>query len=541
MLTKHSLAAAQEDSTAEIYTPLWFRISSLLLVVVAIILLVVVLGDRVYTSNLSVAALAAVLLALACAAFLHVRAWYVGRKGVYATEREFTSIYQHALDGILILDDRGVCLDANPAAFALLGAPPTVLIGHSFAQFYADRVEFDRDWRTFLERGYERRQAQLFRPNGSKVFVHLRATANYLPGRHVIILCDTTERVEAQDSLRESKERLQQMADNIQEIFWLLDASTKEVLQVNLAYETITGRSLESLMRNPTSYSELIHAEDRVHVLAKLEEAVHSGHLDEEFRIVRPDGEVRWVWAHGFPVRDRDDRRFRRLAGTVLDITARKLADAQVAKHLTATEAAREQAEASRAEAEALRKATLALTQNLRMDAVLDTLLRCVLDLIPYDSASVILTETDGRLFVARESPPVSANRPVVTLEVSENAFLQRVLLMKKSVQLTDTREQTDWRETKALANIRSWIAVPLVVGDSVLGLLSIGAIRPRSFSTEHFRLAKFLAIPAAVAIQNARLYEWAEIYAAERQSLLKKADGARTTAAEQRERPLPH
>jgi PAS domain S-box-containing protein len=541
MLPKNSLAAAQEPSTAEIYTPLWFRISSLLLVAAAISLLVIVLGDRVYTSNLSVAALAAVLLALACAAFLHVRAWYVGRKGVYATEREFTSVYQHALDGILILDDRGVCLDANPAAFALLGAPPAVLVGHSFAQFYAEQVEFDRDWRTFLERGYQRRQAQLFRPNGSKVFVHLRATANYLHGRHVVILCDTTERVEAQDSLRESKERLQQMADNIQEIFWLLDTSTKEVLQVNLAYETITGRSLESLMRNPTSYDELIHAEDRVHVLAKLEEAVHSGHLDEEFRIVRPDGEVRWVWAHGFPVRDGDDGRFRRLAGTVLDITARKLADAQVAKHLTVAEAAREQAEASRVEAEALRKATLALTQNLRMDVVLDTLLCCVLDLIPYDSASVILTETDGRLFVARESPPASANKPVVTLEVSHNAFLQRVLLMKKSVQLTDTREETDWRETKALANIRSWIAVPLVVGDSVLGLLSIGATCPRAFSTEHFRLAKSLAIPAAVAIQNARLYEWAEIYAAERQSLLKKADGTRTTATDQHDQPLPH
>jgi PAS domain S-box-containing protein len=541
MILKHSLAAANKDPTAEIYTPLWFRVSSLLLVAVAIVLLVVVLGDRVYTSNLSVAALAAVLLALACAAFLHVRAWYVSRKGIYATEREFTSVYQHALDGILILDDLGVCLDANPAAFALLGAPPAVLVGHSFAQFYAHRIEFEREWHTFLECGYQRRQAQLFRPNGSKVFVHLRATANYVPGRHVIILCDTTERVEAQDSLRESKERLQQMADNIQEIFWLLDASTKEVLQVNLAYETITGRSLESLMRNPTSYPELIHAEDRVHVLAKLEEAARSGHLDEEFRIIRPDGEVRWVWAHGFPVRERGDGTFRRLAGTVLDITARKMADAQVVNHLTAAEAAREQAEASRAEAEALRKATLALTQNLRMDTVLDTLLRCVLDLIPYDSASVILTETDGRLFVARESPPAAANRPVLTLEVSQNAFLQRVLLMKKSVQLTDTRQETEWREAKALANIRSWIAVPLVVGDSVLGLLSIGTTRPGTFSTEHFRMAKSLAIPAAVAIQNARLYEWAEIYAAERQSLLKKADGARTTSADGRDRSLPH
>ena len=81
---------------------------------------------------------------------------------------------------------------------------------------------------------------------------------------------------------------------------------------------------------------------------------------------------------------------------------------------------------------------------------------------------------------------------------------------------------------------------MPLVVGDSVLGLLSIGKTHPHAFSTEHFRMAKSLAIPAAVAIQNARLYEWAEIYA-ERQSLLKKADGAPTAATKQRDRPLPH
>jgi PAS domain S-box-containing protein len=513
------------DYDVEVLTPLWFRVSSLVLVAVAIVLLVIVLGDHVYASNLSVAALVAILVALGCAAFLHVRAWYVGRKGVCATEREFTSVYQHALDGILILDNRGVCLDANPAAFALLGCPPVALVGHSFAQFYADSNEFEREWHTFLERGYQRRQAQLIRPNGSKVFVHLRATANHVPGRHVVILCDTTERVEAQDSLRESKERLQQMADHIQEIFWLLDASTKEVLHVNLAYETITGRSLASLAKNPNSYADLIHPDDRVHVLAKLEEAVQWGHFDEEFRIVRPDGEVRWVWSHGFPVRDRDDSTIRRLAGTVQDITARKLADAQVSKHLADAEAAREQAEAARAEAEVMRKATLALTQNLRMDAVLDTLLRCVLDLIPYDSASVILMETDGRLFVAREAPPALANRTVITLEARQNAFLQRVLMMKKSVQLPDTGEETDWRGTKALANIRCWIAVPLVIGDSVLGLLSIGNARPRAFTTEHFRLAKSLAVPAAVAIHNARLYEWAEIYAAERQQLLKQTE----------------
>jgi PAS domain S-box-containing protein len=527
MTLKPTLRTAHEDITPESRSPLWFLISSLLLLIVAMVLLWVVLGDGLYASNLLVVAIATVLLALGCAVFLQARAWYVASKGIYNTEREFTSIYRHALDGILILNDQGICLDANPAAFALLGTPPAVLIGHSFGQFHPDRQQFERQWCNFLERTYEHGQTQLVRPNGSKVFVHFTATANYVPGRHAVILSDITKRVEAQDSLRESRERLQQISDNIREIFWLLDASTKEVLQVNLAYETITGRSIESLNRNPTSYADLIHVDDRVRVLAKLAEAVHSGHLNEEFRIVRPDGEIRWVWTHGFPVRDRNNDTIHRLAGTVQDITDRKLAEGQVAKHLAAAEAARDQADAARLEAEALRKAALALTQNLRMDAVLDTLLRCLLEIVPYESASVILTEADGRLFVARESPAAPTNRHVVTLAASENAFLQRVLLMKKSVHLADTREENDWRETKALANIRSWIAVPLIVGDSVVGLLSVGNASPKSFTTEHFRLAKSLAVPAAVAIHNARLYEWAEIYAAERESLLKKADAA--------------
>jgi transcriptional regulator with GAF, ATPase, and Fis domain len=275
-------------------------------------------------------------------------------------------------------------------------------------------------------------------------------------------------------------------------------------------------------------------------VLAKLEEAMHTGLLNEEFRILRPDGQVRWVWVNGVPVRD-DAGTIREMVGSALDITARKLAEGQVARHLATAEAAREQSEASRAEAEALRRATLALTQNLAMDAVLDTLLRCLREVVPYDSASVILTETDGRLFVARESPPAPANRPVVTLETNQSALAQRVLLLKKSVHIADTREETEWRDIKPLANIRCWIGVPLIVSDSILGLLSIGNTRSRTFTTEHFRRAKSLAIPAAVAIHNARLYEWAEIYAAERQSLLKRADASRTNSLEERDRPLPH
>src|ERR1700730_14709443 len=108
--------------------------------------------------------------------------------------------------------------------------------------------------------------------------------------------------------LQTAEHEFQQMASNIQEIFWMIDADSKKALYVNEAYETITGRSCRSLMENPLSYEDAIHPDDRVHVLGKLEEAVHSGQFNERFRIVTPRGEVRWVWARGLPVRDSEGK-----------------------------------------------------------------------------------------------------------------------------------------------------------------------------------------------------------------------------------------
>jgi hypothetical protein len=96
----------------------------------------------------------------------------------------------------------------------------------------------------------------------------------------------------------------------------------------------------------------------------------------------------------------------------------------------------------------------------------------------------------------------------------------------EEAIYVPDTREESDWCDHKAFAVVRSWIVVPLVASDSVLGLLSIGSRQPRAFSTRHFHFERLLGIPAAVAIHNARLYEWAQICAAERQTLLKKLNG---------------
>src|SRR5467141_800054 len=355
----------------------WMRAGSILISFAAVTLLGTASGAHFYSGSLSSVLLTLVLIALCIAIVLHVRFLFLARREhretvnvLDATEREYKSVFDNTLDGILILDDQGICLEANPAALSLFGADHDALVGEPIGKFYAGTGDFKKTWNRFLDRKHEHRETQVLRGDGRTIFVEYTAKAHYLPGRHVAVLRDVSRRKQAEGALRESEERFQQMATNMQEIFWMLDAENLKVLYVNEAYETITGRSCESLEEDSKSYEEVIHPEDRVRVLSRLSEAVQTGQFDEEFRIVRPDNTTRWVWVRGFPVRDSAGI-VRRLVGTTQDVSARKSAEEEMARNL-------DMAESAWAEAEAFRKASLALTQTLSMDYVLDTLGFCV-------------------------------------------------------------------------------------------------------------------------------------------------------------------
>src|SRR5262249_60878563 len=183
--------------------------------------------------------------------------------------------------------------------------------------------------------------------------------------------------------------------------------------------------------------------------------------LDEEFRFVRADGEVRWAWAKGVPVPSDGETRW--LVGTAQDITSRKQAEMKIIEQLDAVEAAR-------AEAEALRKSTLALSQNLAMDSVLDTLLQCICELVPFDRATVLFVETSFDLMVAREAPRTSTKRIGLTFAASENKLLERVLFEKKAMLLSNVATESQWTNMQPLEHLQSWLGVPLVVaGPSLL------------------------------------------------------------------------
>jgi PAS domain S-box-containing protein len=429
---------------------------------------------------------------------------------------EFSSIFQNVLDGILIVDGRGNCLDANPAAASILRTTSDEIVGTNVSRFLLDPSAFIKEWGAFLRNKSYRGRTRLIGGDGQGLFVDYTATANYVPGRHVLVICDVTERTHAKLSLRESEERFQEMANNIAEIFWRMDARTQEITYVNPAYATITGHSVETLKNGPCAYQELILPEDRIRILSKLRDLATSGTLDEEFRFIRADGEVRWIWAKGFPVPV--DGEIRWLVGTAQDVTSRKQAELKIVEQLDVVEAAR-------AEAEALRKSTLALSQNLAMDSVLDTLLHCISELVPFDKGTVLFVEDGFELMVAREAPRSAPKRIGLTLKASQNVFLERVLFGKRAMLLADVATEAEWSDAPPLDHLQSWMGISLVAAGRVLGILSLGSNSPRTFTAEHLRLAKSLAIPAAVAIQNARTHERAELYAAELQVRLHGID----------------
>ncbi|HEY9671756.1 MAG TPA: PAS domain S-box protein, partial [Waterburya sp.] len=141
---------------------------------------------------------------------------------------------------------------------------------------------------------------------------------------------DITHRKQAEQALRESEERFRQLAENIDTVFFMSEgfneASPGRVIYVSPAYERIWGRSCESLYQNTRSWLEAIHPGDRERVGQALP-GIARAEFDVEFRIVRPDGEIRWVRDRIFPVHNERGELYR-TAGIVEDITNRKQIEA---------------------------------------------------------------------------------------------------------------------------------------------------------------------------------------------------------------------
>ncbi|OFV90069.1 MAG: hypothetical protein A3H95_16930 [Acidobacteria bacterium RIFCSPLOWO2_02_FULL_64_15] len=140
---------------------------------------------------------------------------------------------------------------------------------------------------------------------------------------------DVTDRIRAEATLRESEQQFRQLAESIDQIFWLRDLGSGRVLYVSPAFESIMGRPVGALYANPQVWIESIDPADRPRVTEGYNawlsrETSERGSLT--YRIVRPDGTIRWMLDTVTPVRDQHGRVYR-VGGVARDITAQRDAD----------------------------------------------------------------------------------------------------------------------------------------------------------------------------------------------------------------------
>ena len=147
--------------------------------------------------------------------------------------------------------------------------------------------------------------------------------------RIVGIAEDISEGKQAEKAIRENEERFRQLAENIQDSFWLLSAEFTDLLYLSPAYEQIWGRSREELYAGPLKFMEWVHPEDRHLLQEAMTRVVEGESTSTEYRIFRPDGTIRWVCDRAFPIYDESGKIYR-IAGIGEDISDRKCTEARI-------------------------------------------------------------------------------------------------------------------------------------------------------------------------------------------------------------------
>lgn len=320
---------------------------------------------------------------------------------------------------------------------------------------------------------------------------------------------DITERKRAEQALRESEERFRQVVENIREVFWMSDPEKDQILYVSPGYEQIWARTCESLYASPRSWLESIHPEDRARVLDASLTKQASGQYNEEYRIIRPDGSIRWILDRAFPIWDASGEVYR-VAGIAEDITERKEREKAIAEHIqTITKQVKQLT--------TLNQTVAAITSVLDIDNLLSTVLHLLAENLGYRRILLMLYDSQRRLVYGARVAGVSQDveRLVRGLEIPirDDGSIQAELLIHGHARLiSDCEAAPDYLSAEVLSLIRKlgvtcFVCVPLKSTQRILGF--VGGDRGDDACTrDDLDLLETVAAQIGVAIDKAQAYQ---------------------------------
>jgi PAS domain S-box-containing protein len=253
-------------------------------------------------------------------------------------EQHLISFFKNATAGLCILDADLRILKINETLARINGLPASEHLGKTVREVLPKLASvLEPILRRVTETGEPQLNIALHGETAGATDGPRDWVASYFPladdpGKSSAVGCvvvDVTEQMRGEEKLRESEEKFRQLAENINKVFWVVERDSGRMVYVSAAYEKIWGRSCHSLYERPLSFLDAIHPEDRPRIEASIKRTDGGGQHEEEYRILRPDGTMRWIHDRGFAVRNAQGEFYRR-AGLAEDITDRRLLQVQL-------------------------------------------------------------------------------------------------------------------------------------------------------------------------------------------------------------------
>ncbi|SER25943.1 PAS domain S-box-containing protein [Natrinema salaciae] len=247
---------------------------------------------------------------------------------------EYERIVETVDDGVYVLDEARRFQRVNDAFVSMTHFDRSELLGtYASAVFGTNFEDIDAEARHQFESGetdVASFEEEIYTAEDEAITVESRLRQFPVEGGwgRVGVVRDITERKRMEQELRESERRFRQLAEHLDQVVWMTTADQQELLYVNPAYEEVWGVDREDLYENATAWAETIHPDDRERVLEEFHKQVQDRH-EAEYRIVRPDGEVRWIHDRATPIYDQNGDAYR-IVGDANDVTERKKREQQL-------------------------------------------------------------------------------------------------------------------------------------------------------------------------------------------------------------------
>lgn len=227
-------------------------------------------------------------------------------------------IFDTANDPMLIIKENLILL-CNAQTLESFGYKEEQMVGKTLEYFSHDNQNVMK-WEEMLSAEIRNFEWLFTKATGETFFVEVSWSAlEYNDEKMIlVILRNCNERLIA------SENRFKQLVENIKEVFWIHDYDLNKILYISPMYEKIWGNSCSSLYKHPHSLIQSIYQEDQERVNLAFEKMkTMSEDFKEEYRIVRADGAIRWIWARNFPIKNKEGIIYR-VVGIAEDITVRK-------------------------------------------------------------------------------------------------------------------------------------------------------------------------------------------------------------------------